>query len=67
LSQPRLIPPLYKFGKPAARRYRLNLPTRLKLLAWTFTVAPKAYRGMLTADNITAVPNQEVSLPPAQR
>jgi FADH2 O2-dependent halogenase len=58
LSQRRIIPPLYKFGTPSARRYRLNLPTRLKLLAWTFTVAPKAYRGMLTADNITAVPDQ---------
>ncbi|HEY0168693.1 MAG TPA: hypothetical protein VGB75_16730 [Jatrophihabitans sp.] len=58
LSQRRVIPPLYKFGDPAARRYRLSLPTRLKLLAWTFTVAPKAYRGMLTADNITAVPDQ---------
>lgn len=58
LSQRRVIPPLYKFGDPTARRYRLNLRTRLKLLAWTFTVAPKAYRGMLTADNITAVPDQ---------
>lgn len=63
LSRRRVIPPLYKFGDPKARRYRLNLPTRLKLLAWTFTVAPRAYRGMLTADNITAVPNQEMSVP----
>lgn len=58
LSQRRIIPPFYKFGTPAARRYRLNLSTRLKVLAWTFTLAPKAYRGMLTADNITAVPNE---------
>ncbi|MDQ2838114.1 MAG: hypothetical protein M3Y42_09910 [Actinomycetota bacterium] len=59
LSRRRVIPPLYKFGRPEARRYQLNLATRLKLLAWTFTVAPKAYRGMLTADNITAIPNEE--------
>jgi len=59
LSQRRVIPPLYKFGDPAARRYNLKLLTRLKLLAWTFTMAPRAYRGMLTADNITAVPNEE--------
>jgi hypothetical protein len=58
LSQRRIIPPFYKFGTPAARRYRLNLPTRLKVLAWTFTLAPKGYRGMLTADNITAVPDE---------
>jgi len=62
LSRRRIIPPLYQFGRPEARRYRLNLPTRLKLLAWTFTLAPKAYRGMLTADNITAVPDQEAEL-----
>jgi FADH2 O2-dependent halogenase len=58
LSRRRIIPPFYKFGTPAARRYRLNLATRLKVLVWTFTVAPKAYRGMLTADNITAVPDE---------
>jgi FADH2 O2-dependent halogenase len=59
LSQRRIIPPLYKFGRPAARRYQLDLPTRLKLMAWTFTLAPREYRGMLTADNITAIPDQE--------
>ncbi|HTZ45879.1 MAG TPA: hypothetical protein VMB79_18610 [Jatrophihabitans sp.] len=62
LSQRRIIPPLYKFGDPAARRYQLNLPTRLKLMAWVFTIAPKEYKGMLTADNITAVPDAEAEL-----
>lgn len=62
LSNRRVIPPLYRFGNPRARRYRLNLVTRLKLMAWMFTVAPKEYRGMLTADNITAVPDEDIEL-----
>lgn len=62
LSNRRVIPPLYRFGNPRARRYRLNLATRLKLMAWMFTVAPKEYRGMLTADNITAVPDRDIEL-----
>lgn len=62
LSDPRVIPPLYRFGSPAARRYRLKLATRVKLMAWMFTIAPKEYRGMFTADNITAVPDRDIEL-----
>lgn len=62
LSNRRVIPPLYRFASPGARRYRLDLATRLKLMAWMFTIAPKEYRGMFTADNITAVPDRDVEL-----
>lgn len=62
LSNRRVIPPLYRFASPGARRYRLNLATRLKLMAWMFTVAPREYRGMFTADNITAVPDRDIEL-----
>jgi tetracycline 7-halogenase / FADH2 O2-dependent halogenase len=60
MSRPRVIPPLFKFGDPRARRYRLNLFSRLKLMCWVFTIGPREYRGMLTADNITAVPAENV-------
>lgn len=62
LSNRRVIPPLYRFASPGARRYRLDLATRLKLMAWMFTIAPREYRGMFTADNITAVPDHAVEL-----
>lgn len=54
LRQARFVPPLYRFGDPAARYYNFTFGRRLLMLAWIKTVAPADFRRLLTRDNVTA-------------
>jgi hypothetical protein len=47
------VPPLYKFGDPAARYYHFTLGRRLLMLAWVKTVAPADFKRLLSRENVT--------------
>jgi FADH2 O2-dependent halogenase len=55
LRSERFVPPLYRFGDPAARYYYFTRARRLRMLLWAKTTAPSDFRRLLTADNVTAV------------
>jgi tetracycline 7-halogenase / FADH2 O2-dependent halogenase len=54
-----LVPPIYRFGDPAARYYRFTRGARLRMIVWVKTVAPKDFRRLLTVDNVTARPEDQ--------
>jgi FADH2 O2-dependent halogenase len=62
LRRERFVPPLYAFGDPEARYYYFTRAKRLRMLLWAKTTAPADFRRLLTADNVTAVPNRREDL-----
>ncbi|MCK9897090.1 NAD(P)/FAD-dependent oxidoreductase [Frankia sp. AgB32] len=50
------VPPLYRFADPDDRYYHFTRSKRLRMLAWSKTVAPPEFRAMLTRENLTNVP-----------
>lgn len=48
------VPPLYRFGDPKARYYHFTRTRRLRMLLWVKMTAPRDFRRLLTADNVTA-------------
>ncbi|MFL6136594.1 MAG: hypothetical protein ACJ74O_02200 [Frankiaceae bacterium] len=62
LRRSRIVPPLYDFGDPDARYYHFTRGRRLRMLLWAKTTAPADFRRLLTADNVTAVPDESAGL-----
>jgi FADH2 O2-dependent halogenase len=67
MRRSKIAPPLYDFGKPEARYYHFTKSRRLRMLLWVKTTAPADFRRLLTADNVTAVPDETAGLASAQR
>jgi FADH2 O2-dependent halogenase len=53
LRRARFVPPLYRFGTPAARYYHFTVARRLLMLAWVKTVAPRDFKRLLSRENVT--------------
>ena len=53
LRRAKFVPPLYKFGDPAARYYHFTMARRLLMLAWVKTVAPADFKRLLSRENVT--------------
>ena len=53
LRKEKIVPPLYAFGDPEARIYRFTRARRLRMLAWVTLIAPKDFKRLLTAENVS--------------